>query len=397
MTDRPGLRARPPRRLARQLLAPLLMLSLPALAAEPPAPLSLGATYIGEDWHNTRGGLARGSRYVDMLVLTAGADTGAAFGHPGGTIFTSVFIHHNSAADLAGETQTVSNIDFDDGQQVFEAWYEQALGDAGSSLKLGLYDLNSEFDHIDAAGLFINSNFGIGVDFSQSGVNGPSVAPLSALALRGIWQPHPEWQLLGAVLDAVPGEAGGSNRHNRIELDAREGALLVAEVVHAREGGARLGAGAWHYSKRFGHLLPAGTAARSQGAYAHAETPLGAGGAHAWTGFARVGYATPEVNPVQYGAEAGVVMAGPLWHADDQLGLAVATARNGRPWRDAQALAGAATDSAETFVELTWQTRLAPWLSLQPDLQYFINPGADPARRNALLAGLRIRLEYSWP
>lgn len=396
MTDRPGLRARLPRRLARQLLVPLLMLSLPTLAEEPPAPLSLGATYIGEDWHNTRGGLARGSRYVDMLVLTAGADTGAAFGHPGGTFFASVFIHHNSAAELAGETQTLSNIDFDDGQQVFEAWYEQAVGDAGASLKFGLYDLNSEFDHIDAAGLFINSNFGIGVDFSQSGVNGPSVAPLSALALRGRWQPHPEWQLLGAVLDAVPGEAGGSNRHNRIELDAREGALLAAEVVHAREGGARLGAGAWHYSERFERLLP-GAPARSQGVYVHAEAPLATRGAHAWTGFARVGYATPAVNPVELGAEAGVVMEGPLWHADDQLGLAVATARNGRPWRDAQALAGAATDRAETFVELTWQTRLAPWLSLQPDLQYFINPGSDPARRNALFAGLRIKLEYSWP
>lgn len=396
MTDRPGRRAHPAACLARHLLAPLLLLPLPALADDAPPPLALHATYMGEDWHNLQGGLSRGSRYVDMLVLAASADTGAAFGHPGGTAYASVFIHHNSAADLAGETQTVSNIDFDDGEQLFEAWYEQALGAAGSSLKLGLYDLNSEFDHIDVAGLFINSNFGIGVDFSQSGVNGPSIAPLSALALRGIWQATPDWQLLGAVLDAVPGEAGASNRHNRVELEPGEGALLVAEVVRAPEGGARIGAGAWHYSERFDSLLPPGAPVPeySQGLFAHAEAPLGAAG---WTGFARIGYAAPEVNPVQYGIEAGLVRDGRLWHDGDLLGLAVSSALNGRPWRDAQAAAGTPLEKAETFVELTWHTRLAPWLVLQPDLQYFINPGTDPARRNALMAGLRVKLELGHP
>lgn len=398
MTDHPG---RPSARsLSRPLLALLLATqSLPALAEDAPPPLALNATYIGEDWHNTRGGLQRGSRYIDMLILAATLDTAATVGHPGGTFFANVFIHHNSAADLVGELQTQSNIDFDDGEQVFEAWYEQALGTAGSSLRLGLYDLNAEFDHIDAGGLFINSNFGIGVDFSQSGVNGPSIAPLSALALRGAWQARPDWQVLGALVDAVPGEAGASNRHNRIGIDAREGALLVAEVVHAPEGGARIGVGGWHYTQRFDSLLPAGAPVPeySQGLYAHAEKGIGARGGRDWTGFARLGYAAPEVNAVQYGLEAGVVVAGPLWHADDQLGLAVSTARNGRHWRDAQAAAGAPVALAETIIELTWQTRLAPWLALQPDLQYFFNPGTDPARPDALFAGLRLRLDYGWP
>lgn len=395
MTDRQGpRRARlRPAGLSTALL--LLLLPPPALAGDAP-PLALNATYMGEAWHNTMGGLQRGSRYVDMLILAATADSEAAFGHPGGTFFADVFIHHNSAGDLVGETQVVSNIDFDDGEQVFEAWYQQALGDAGSSLRLGLYDLNAEFDHIDAGGLFLNSNFGIGVDFSQSGTTGPSIAPLSALALRGLWQAAPEWQLQAAVVDGVPGEAGSSNRHNRIDLDTAEGALLVGEVVWLPAEGTRSGLGGWHYTRRLA-AVDGGLPDHSQGLYAHHEERLGTAGGHAWTGFARLGYAAADVNPVQYGIEAGVVARGPLWHDDDQLGLAVSSALNGRPWREAQQAAGTPVEGAETFVELTWHTHLSPWLSLQPDLQYFINPGSDPTRRNALMAGLRVRMETGWP
>jgi porin len=52
--------------------------------------------------------------------------------------------------------------------------------------------------------------------------------------------------------------------------------------------------------------------------------------------------------------------------------------------------------NAESVVELTYAAQVAPWWTVQPDLQYIINPGAgipnqnDPTRtiRNALLLGL---------
>ena len=51
----------------------------------------------------------------------------------------------------------------------------------------------------------------------------------------------------------------------------------------------------------------------------------------------------------------------------------------------------------EELIELTYQAQVTPWLQLQPDLQYVINPGAgvqnpdDPTRNlsNALVAGVR--------
>ncbi len=44
--------------------------------------------------------------------------------------------------------------------------------------------------------------------------------------------------------------------------------------------------------------------------------------------------------------------------------------------------------SAEAFVELTYQAQLSPWLSVQPDVQYTVRPGAGLAEPNA--AGRRV-------
>jgi porin len=37
------------------------------------------------------------------------------------------------------------------------------------------------------------------------------------------------------------------------------------------------------------------------------------------------------------------------------------------------------------------------WLTLQPDLQYIVNPGLEPALRDAMVLGLRFELAGSWP
>ena len=68
--------------------------------------------------------------------------------------------------------------------KLYEAWFEQTLFDDRLSFKAGLYDLNTEFDVVETAGLFINSSHGIGPDFSQSGVNGPSIFPTTSLGIR---------------------------------------------------------------------------------------------------------------------------------------------------------------------------------------------------------------------
>src|SRR3546814_3118125 len=62
--------------------------------------------------------------------------------------YTTLFRSYNngrSISDLAGDVQAVSNIETGvRALRLYEAWIDQKIGDA-ASIKLGLYDLNSEF------------------------------------------------------------------------------------------------------------------------------------------------------------------------------------------------------------------------------------------------------------
>ena len=104
--------------------------------------------------------------------------------------------------ELVGDLQVISNIDASHAWRVFEFWYE--FGEGPWSVRTGLYDLNSEFDVNETGGLFLNSSHGMGPDFSQTGENGPSIFPVSSLALRAEWEGKGFTARL-AVLDGVPG------------------------------------------------------------------------------------------------------------------------------------------------------------------------------------------------
>jgi porin len=56
-------------------------------------------------------------------------------------------------------------------------------------------------------------------------------------------------------------------------------------------------------------------------------------------------------------------------------------------------------DDYETAVELTWRAAVTDWLTLQPDVQYIINPGSQRSLRNAVAVGLRFEIAaptFSW-
>ena len=49
-------------------------------------------------------------------------------------------------------------------------------------------------------------------------------------------------------------------------------------------------------------------------------------------------------------------------------------------------------DGSEAAFELTYSDNLTPWLAVQPDLQYIVNPGTDPTLNKAVVVGARIDL-----
>ena len=81
----------------------------------------------------------------------------------------------------------------------------------------------------------------------------------------------------------------------------------------------------------------------------------------------------------------------------DQLGLAMAVAVNGDTFKDAQRDAGKTVKDHEINIELTYHAEILPWLALQPDIQYIINPGAgaNGDLEDALVLGLTISMKFA--
>ena len=364
------------------------------------------AVYTGDVMSNRSGGVKRGTEYLDNTDLMLTLDGEKLLGRHGLTLFLYGIVNNgNSPTDNVGDLQGVDNIDAPTTSKLLEAWVEQSLCQDSCSVKAGLYNLNSEFDAIDTATLFINSSHGVGPDYSQTGQNGPSIFPSTSVAVRISYKPTAQSYIQAAALDGVPGDP--SNPHGtQIEFNSGDGALLAAEAGLRFPGasedalGARYSLGVWHYTAHFDDLVDTDGAGQplrrdnNQGAYVIAEGTLYNEPDDATQGLAvygRYGIANDDINTLRDYLGAGVVYTGLIpGRPQDKLGLAAADARTGNKYRSAMQLAGTPTTAGELAVELTYHAELTAWLSMQPDVQYIVDPGADPTLENALLLGLRV-------
>ena len=395
--------------MGRGVVLPLLAFGSPALAQDqrptgyprsanerPEHPVTVSAVYTADIRSNVDGGGKRGTRYLDNLDLQVAIDADRLIGWHGARLFAyGIYNNGVSLSGLAGDVQTISNIETKvRAARLFEAWVEQDIGDS-ASVKGGLYNLNSEFDTTQSGGLFLISSHGIGPDFSQSGRNGPSIFPVTSLAIRGEVKLGEHWLGRLAVLDGVPGDPEHPRR-TAIKMSGRDGALIVSEVNYLK-GGTKAAIGFWRYTARFDALLPGDVSGRgNEGAYVFAEKRLTGTRADDPTGLAgwlRYGIADTRYNRISGYLGGGLVHTG-LSHSrkDDQIGLSFAAIGFGNRYLSAQHLAAIPSEHREIVVEAVYNTILGPWLSVQPDVQYVVNPGGDPRLNNAIVIGLRIKV-----
>lgn len=107
----------------------------------------------------------------------------------------------------------------------------------------------------------------------------------------------------------------------------------------------------------------------------------------------RVGVTDSRVNRFGSSFIGGATYTGPFpGRHEDEIGLAIASARDGDEYQAAIAGAGTPVGNAETAVEPTCVARVRPWLQVQPDLEYIIDPNTDPQLDNALALCLRVAI-----
>ena len=399
------------RRCAATVAAVSVALPLAVRADEgSPVPPSFDATaaYTGEIWSQLDGGQRSDQRYLDNVDLQLTIDLAQAAGWPGAKLFVYGLYNNGTSfsGDLVGDLQGVSNIETGiQALRLEEAWLDQSFADGHGSVRVGLYNSNSEFDASLVRAVFVNPSHGIGPDFGQAGLNGPSIFPVTSLATRLAWTFDGGAYARLAVLDGVPGDPNHPKR-TTIDLSGRDGALIAGEVGLASENGRVLSLGLWDFTAAFDDLTqttPLGDPLRrhdNRGAYAAAEGPLWSKEDHDAldvSGFVRVGVASDDVNPIGSYFGAGLVATGPLDDRPaDKLGLAVAIANVGDRYRKLIEDAGGRPRARELNVELTYQAPVVDGLVIQPDLQWIDHPNADASVRNALVIGIRFKFDRNW-
>ena len=110
--------------------------------------------------------------------------------------------------------------------------------------------------------------------------------------------------------------------------------------------------------------------------------------------FFRFGISDKNVNRIDTYFGSGIVHLGvfPQFH-NDQIGLAMAAAHNSDKFKKAMSKGGKSLyDSWEIALELSYRAEIIDWCSIQPDLQYIINPGFNSALKNAVSLGIRMEI-----
>lgn len=377
--------------------------------------ISPGLIYDSALISDLDGGVKRGTVHVGNVHAQLQLDGGKLVGAPGITVYLDALDVHGGNPDaLVGDAQGLSNIAAPPQFELYEAWLQYNTPGSAFSVLAGQYDVNSEFDRLRSAGLFLNSSFGVGPAFSSSGRAGPSIFPNTSLGIRLAFRPAANVVLRTAILDGVPvtgppGVPGPFDRNagvlliSELSLRSRPGAImppsnhrsLVRRTANRLAYRDKLALGAWYYTASFPDLSEIGANGLpvhhrgSAGVYLDIDkllyqAPGRAGGMV--RGFLQLGYGDGLVDRFGSYIGLGVTADGLVpGRPKDEIGLAAAIGRGGSHFLAAQAKAGVPTAGTETAIEFTYLAQVTSWLAIQPDLQYIIDPGNDPRIGDALV------------
>ena len=343
-----------------------------------PQSLQPSLVYDGTAFDDISGGVRRGSTYLGTLRLQLTFDGSKS----GTSAFVAVLNKHGgSPSDFAGDAQGVSSLAAPNQWRLEEAWVQQNFFKAQLSVLAGRYDLNSEFYRLQSAGLFLNSSFGVGPEFSQSGTSGPSIYPNTTSAIRITYRPVRSLVLRAAAFDGlILGEIAYLSRPSSREMP-RDIRFRLGRLAGLPPYKAKLSLGAWHYTG----------SGQSSGIYILGDRTIYEQGTRRLAAFGQLGIGDARADRFARYIGTGIVMAAPFrGHDQDELGLAVAAARDSGQYNMQQsALEG------ETTIECTYLAPITPHLAVQPDLQYVVHPSADRSRKNALVMMLRFEISIA--
>ena len=396
--------------------------------------------YVNDFLANVRGGIGRGTVGLGNFQPQLDVDLKKLVGWEGGRFQIHGLITHGPAFSptYLGNFLAASNLEAGPVARLYALWYEQDAFNERLSVRAGLMSADSQFFQSKTASNFINNGISWPTFLAANLPAGGSAYPLLAPGVRVRIKPTDDIAFQAAVYSGDPSGGNGSNQGGPLPTGTvfsfRGGAFVIAEVSYlpnqSKDAKGFPGAyriGAWyHTSSRFGDQRfdntglsladPLSTGipldhTGDSGIYGVVDQMLyrvPGTDDQGLSGFVRAGGGVPnDRNLINFYADGGLVYKGLIpRRPDDKIGVAAAYARVGDNARGLDSDIGFFGNffypvrSGEAMVEMMYQAQLAPWWTLQPEVQYIIRPGGGVLnsdgsfRPNAWVIAIRSALSF---
>ncbi|RAU20355.1 carbohydrate porin [Paramagnetospirillum kuznetsovii] len=376
--------------------------------------IQLGGTSTNEYLNNAYGGVSHGGKAQGRTELDLDLDLEKLVGLNGLTVHASaMLIYGGRMGKNLGSLMTASGIEGIPQSRLYTLWAQQMLFDDTVSLRLGQLAADDEFAVSKLSAVFVNSTFGW--PFMISG-NLPSGGPAFPIPTPGARAKVTLTDEISVMAAAFSGDPAGKftpqdpqrRNNNGTTFSFDRGTLYMTEAAYAVNqeknskglpGSYKLGA--WYHSARFNdqHIDNLGQSLADGNSTGIGSPVRGNGGVYfvidqmliqgqRWSTegigvFLRGGAAPSDRNQVPYYVDGGISYTGLFeGREEDTLALGVGYARLSeslasldRDTRIMNSQPGRPIRSSETVIELTYMAQVTPWMTIQPDLQYVVNPG----------------------
>ena len=392
--------------------------------------IGLGGSYVGEAFANT-GGINQGSKYDGVLTLNLNADLKKMGLWKGLCLSASAFQIHGQSitVDNIGSLMPVSNLEATPATRLFELWVEQHMFDNVLAVKVGQLAADQEFILSNSYSYFLNGTFGWPEIAATDLPSGGPAYPLATPGVRVAIRPNEQFKLMIGVYNGDPANPNCANENPQVcnsdglDFSLDSPALLMIEGRYKYNLTGQLPGtvkvGGWNHFGTFpderldsDDLPIAITLNRGRpidgdwAIYGIIDQLVwrvpGSEDAKGVGMFGRIMGAPSAQNLVDFYAEAGITFSGMIPHrADDFLGIGFAyTGVSDR-------VHGFDIDSglpvartSEAVLEICYTAQVKPGWTLQPDFQYFWQPGGNVTDENgrvvenAAVFGARTTLNF---
>ena len=371
--------------------------------------ITISGIYTTDVFGNVSGGIRTGATYQGLVELDLDMDLSKSIGLKGGSFHISGFEIHGSSLSkgYTGDLSTVSNIDGYDTARFAEYWYEQSMFDDRFSLKIGQFLADNEFYYSDYSNLFICGSFGA-YTFVVNNYPFVPTYPLSAPGVRLLWHPIPQLDIkMGLYSGSTLSEK--TNNSGLPNIRGRDGIMTYWEADYkinhednasGLPGTYKLGC---MFHSRYDGFLNSNSDSLDRSGYGFyltidqaiwQKTVTDKQAKAPGLGFlCRIGFMPPEFGFVSRYIDAGFNYNGLFGGRNEDIS-GVGVTHSGISREANRNNQGGLHYTSETLIEVTYAAKLTSWLTLQPDFQYIVNPGATFAARNATVIGLRSTLTF---